>query len=221
MTVVRPLLIASLSLLLVSSTLSAQPGVAAGERPALGLRPFLLVAGERFTAQKTIESVFGQPVQPIWGGGLQAAWRNGLFVDVTVSQFRRTGERAFFFEGESFGLGIPLKVKLTPVEVAAGGRFAATPRVFPYAGGGIGWYWYREEDDEADGTTGSEAFTEQHRGYLALAGVEFRLGRSLAIAGDVQYTHVPGIIGAGGVSREAGEDDLGGVAGRFRFIIGR
>jgi hypothetical protein len=37
----------------------------------------------------------------------------------------------------------------------------------------------------------------------------------------VQYTHVPGIIGSGGVSQDAGESDLGGVAARFRVVFGR
>jgi hypothetical protein len=37
---------------------------------------------------------------------------------------------------------------------------------------------------------------------------------------DVQYTTVPGILGEGGISQELGEDDLGGVAVRFRFVLG-
>ena len=35
------------------------------------------------------------------------------------------------------------------------------------------------------------------------------------------YARVPGILGKGGVSREVGEHDLGGIAGRVRVILGR
>jgi hypothetical protein len=41
------------------------------------------------------------------------------------------------------------------------------------------------------------------------------------LAVDVQYTHVPGILGDAGVSQATREDDLGGLAGRFKLIVGR
>jgi len=37
----------------------------------------------------------------------------------------------------------------------------------------------------------------------------------------VQYSHVPGILGNAGVSQQAGESDLGGVAARFKLVVGR
>ena len=43
----------------------------------------------------------------------------------------------------------------------------------------------------------------------------------IGLSVDAQYTHVPGIIGAGGISKEAGETDLGGMAARFKVLIGR
>ena len=64
-------------------------------------------------------------------------------------------------------------------------------------------------------------FDKRHVGYLVVGGVEFRVSGWVAVSGDAQYTHVSGIIGSGGVSKEAGESDLGGIAGRFRVIIGR
>ena len=58
-------------------------------------------------------------------------------------------------------------------------------------------------------------------GYLIVGGAEFRVSRWVAVSGDLQFTRVPGILGEGGISKETGETDLGGTAGRFRLIIGR
>ena len=62
----------------------------------------------------------------------------------------------------------------------------------------------------------------RHAGYVALGGAS-RSDRSdgLALTVDTQYTHIPGILGTGGVSRDANEDDLGGLALRFRVVLGR
>ena len=60
-----------------------------------------------------------------------------------------------------------------------------------------------------------------HIGYLAAGGVEIRLHRWVGVAVDAQYTRVSGILGEGGVSKDAGESDLGGIAGRFKILIGR
>jgi hypothetical protein len=52
-------------------------------------------------------------------------------------------------------------------------------------------------------------------------GADFRLHPWIRVGADVQYTHVPGILGTAGVSAQASEDDLGGVAARFKLIVGR
>jgi hypothetical protein len=187
------------------------PGSASAQgNPAVSFRPFFVVAADRFSAKETFSAVFGQSVQPIYGGGLEVAFRNGLYFDVTASRFKKTGERAFFFEGQGFGLGIPLTVTMTPVEFTVGARSNPTPRVFPYLGVGVGSYRYEEE-----------AFIKRHLGWLVVGGVEFRVSRWIGISGDVQYNRVSGIIGTGGVSLEAGESSLGGTAGRVRVIVGR
>lgn len=183
--------------------------------PAVSLRPFLLVAEERFSAQQTFITVFGQSLEPLFGGGLSVAFGNGFFADVTASRFKKTGQRAFFFEGTGFPLGIPLVVTLTPVEVTAGGRFRLTPRALAYGGAGVGSYRY-QESSEFDAP-----LTTRKVGYLVVGGVEFRVSRWVGVSGDAQYTHVTGIIGSAGVSKETGEVDLGGIAGRFRLILGR
>ena len=207
-----------LSAVAVAAPVSAQaprPPVRRND-PAISLRPFFLATGQSFSAHKTFEAVFGSSVQPFWGGGLSIAFRNGFFVDVTASRFKKTGQRAFFFEGQGYGLGIPLTVTITPLEVTAGQRVQIAPSVFLYTGFGAGSYRYQETSQFDDGP-----FEKRHVGYLVAAGVEFRITRWVGVSGDAQYTYVSGIIGTGGVSKEADESKLGGIAGRFRVIVGR
>jgi len=186
--------------------------------PAISVRPFFLASGQNFTAKETFNAVFGKTVEPFWGGGAQVVFRRSLFVDVTVSRFKATGERAFRFDGQNFGLGIPLTVTETPVEVSGGYRFQVSPRLVPYVGAGIGSYSYEETSDFS---TAEENLKTRQVGYLVNGGAEFRLGRWLGLTADVQYTHVPGILGEGGISKEADENDLGGLAARFRVVVGR
>ena len=193
-----------------------RPPLRPNDLPKISLRPFFLATEQRFSARKTFETVFGKSVQPFWGGGLSVAFRNGFYVDVTASRFKKTGERAFFFEGQGYPLGIPLTVTVTPLEVTAGQRSRITPNMFLYTGFGVGSYRYQESSQFDDGP-----FEKRHVGYLVAAGLEFRITRWVGVSGDAQYTYVSGIIGTGGVSKEAGESKLGGIAGRFRVIVGR
>ena len=213
-----------ISVIFLCALAVAAPGSAQVRRPVprpddppkISLRPFFLATEQRFSARKTFETVFGQSVQPFWGGGLSVAFRNGFFVDVTASRFKKTGQRAFFFEGQGYPLGIPLTVTVTPLEVAAGQRARITPRMFLYTGFGVGSYRYQETSQFDDAP-----FEKRHVGYLVAAGLEFRVSRWVGVTGDAQYTYVSGIIGTGGVSKEADETKLGGIAGRFRVIVGR
>lgn len=184
--------------------------------PGISLRPFVFVAEESFSARQTFTTVFGRSFQPLWGGGLNVAWKNGFYLDVTAVRFKKTGQRAFFFDGQGYGLQIPLTVTVTPLEVTAGHRFRVTSSLRPYVGVGLGAYHYQETSPFDDGP-----FDKRHVGYLVVGGVEVRVSRWLALSADAQYTYVAGIIGSGGISKDAGETDLGGTAGRFRVIIGR
>ena len=188
------------------------------EPPAISVRPFFLASGQNFTAKETFNAVFGKTVEPFWGGGAQVVFRGVLFVDVTLSRFKATGERAFRFDGENFGLGIPLTVTETPVEVSGGYRFRVSPGSCRTSEPGSACTSYEETSDFS---TDDESFKTRHVGYLVNGGAEFRLGRWLGFTADVQYTRVPGILGDGGISKEADEHDLGGLAARFRVIVGR
>ena len=177
-----------------------------------------MFAGEEFAAKTTFDATFGQSFEPMWGGGLQVALRDGIYLELSGSRFKKTGQRAFRFNGQTFHLGIPLTATLTPVELTAGYRFRIWPRVIPYAGVGYGSYGYKETSDFA--AAGDNVDTRRG-GFLVVGGVELRAHRFVGVGVDAQYTHVRGILGAGGISKDANENDLGGVAAQVKVIIGR
>lgn len=207
---------AALFVLMAASPAAAQPARGAS---GVTIRPFVMVAAEQFAAKETFKAIVGKASQPFVGGGVQIAMPGGLYVDATVSRFSKNGERAFVTDdGEVFRLGVPVKVTLVPVEITAGYRFRMKPnsRVTPYVGGGFGSYGYGESDE-----TEADDLKLRHTGFLAVGGVEYRVGRWAAVSADAQYTSISGILGDGGVSEQLGEDNLGGIAARFRIIIGK
>jgi opacity protein-like surface antigen len=193
---------------------------AADDEQSFALRPFFVLTGEKFAAKQTFDATFGQSFEPFFGGGLELVLSegSGFYVDAAVSRFKKTGQRAFRANGQNFPLGIPLTATLTPIELSVGYRFRTAPRLFPYVGLGVGSYGYKETSDFADA---GENVDTRHSGYLAVAGAEVRVLRLVGIAGDVQYTRVHGILGNGGISKDVGENDLGGVAVRLRVTFGR
>lgn len=199
----------------------AQGLPSADDLPAVSLRGFFLVSGQAFTARETFTAIFGQRFEPFWGGGAEVALRDGVFVNAALSRFRKTGQRAFFFNDQAYRLGLGLETTVTPFEVTGGYRFLRLSRyIVPYAGAGVGSYAYTERSTDANADP-TESMDTRHVGYLVVAGAEFRLHRWVGLAADAQYTHIPGILGAAGVSQQTGERDLGGTAVRLRVIVGR
>ena len=207
-----------LVLLIVGLALAAPAG--AQDAPALSIRPFVMATAQSFAAADTFDAVFGKTAFPFFGGGVQVVVKDSFFAELTASRFRQTGERAYLSGGRAFQLGIPLTATITPFEITGGYRFRLRqlPRVRPYAAAGFGSYGYKETSTFAEA---GEDVDTTHSGYVVNGGAEFRLHRWVGVAVDVQYSHVPGILGTGGVSQQAGETDLGGVAGRFKLVVGR
>ena len=207
------------SLALSFGLLMAAP-VAAQDPPALSIRPFVMATEQSFAAVDTFDAVFGKTYFPFFGGGAQVVIHDRFFAEVSASRFRETGERAFISGGKPFKLGIPLTATITPLEVTGGYRFhlRSLPRVLPYASAGFGSYEYQET---SSGSEAGEDIDTRHAGFVVNGGAEFRLHRWVGLAVDVQYSHVPGILGTAGVSQQAGESDLGGVAARFKLVVGR
>ena len=205
-------------LLFVGLTLASP--AAAQDAPALSIRPFVMAAEQSFAASQTFDAAFGKTAFPFFGGGVQVVVHDRFVAEIGASRFQQSGERAYVSGGKVFRLGIPLTATITPFEVTGGYRFRLRrlPRVRPYAAAGFGSYSYRETSTFAD--PGEDVDT-RHSGFVLNGGAEFRLHRWVGLAADVQYSHVPGILGLGGVSQQAGETDLGGVAARFKLVVGR
>ena len=196
------------------------PRPAAQPAPAWSIRPFVVATEQSFAAIDTFDAAFGKTYGPFFGGGVQVVYHDSFFVEASLSRFQQTGERAYLSGGKTFKLGIPLTATITPLEVTGGYRFRLRrhPQLRPYVALGVGSYSYQETSDFAAAGDDVDA---RHAGVVANGGAEFRLQRWVGLAVDVQYTHVPGILGTGGVSQQAGESDLGGVAARVKLVLGR
>jgi opacity protein-like surface antigen len=187
--------------------------------PLISIRPFVTISEERLAAANTFEAIFGTANEPLYGGGLQVTERDRFYVELSASKFRQTGQRAFrTSDGQVFHVGIPLTATLTPLELTGGYRYHRWKHVIPYGGAGVGWYRYTESSSFS---TGAENVNTRHAGVLVEGGAEIRLHRWLGVAVDARYTHVPGILGTGGISKDVSENDIGGVAARIKVIVGR
>jgi len=197
---------------------AAAPAAAQTDRYAL--RPYGMITEQAFSAQTSFKATFGQSAYPFWGAGAELILPRNIYLDVSASRFKKTGQRAFINNGQTFRLGIPLTATLTPFEIAAGYRFHPKRRrsMTPFVGAGIGWYSYKETSSFS---AAGEDVDTQHVGELLVGGVEFRVHRWISLSVDAQYTHIPGVLGLAGISKDAGEKDLGGIAGRFKFVVGR
>ena len=229
------LAIALVLLALAATPVRAQDGLfdATGDAPAVSPRAVLEFSRQWFRAERTFDTVFDETSAQFWGGGGQVTlWHGRIYGEVSVKRLVKNdqtlvGQRVFVSDNAVSKLGIPLRVKIEPLEFSGGYRFNAHPRVIPYVGVGFGSYHYTEESDFA---TDAENLDVTNRGSLFHAGVELRAARFLGVAMDAQYTHVPGILGEGGVSAQFAEGsgsaanretDLGGWAARFKVVVGR
>lgn len=213
---------------LALAVLAASPALAQSD-PPFSIRPFVDVTEEHFTATNTFTAVFGQPTFPRIAGGVQVTIEDHFYAEISLSKWERDGSRVFVANGSVSNLGLPLHATLTPIQVTGGYRFRLLrrgrpiPWVLPYIGAGVGWYTYEEKCTATPAACAAidADFSGQHNGFVLNGGAEFRLHRWVGVSADVEYTRVNGIIGQDGASLAYNEHDLGGVAGRFRLIVGR
>ena len=185
------------------------------------LRGFVDIGALSFNASDSFEAVLGSRSGTLFGGGGEVVLPQRIFAGVRISRFRKDGERVFVFDDEVFPMGIDTTVQVTPIEVTGGYRFSpVSRRIVPYFGGGLGWHRYQETSDFAED---DENVDETHVGYHLLGGAEARVARWVAVGGEVQWSTVPGALGQdpNGVSAAFDETNLGGVAFRVKFVIGR
>jgi hypothetical protein len=190
------------------------------DEPTVSFRPFFLLNGEAFAAQKTFEAVFGrQSLRPFLGGGLQIGFRERIFVELNATRFTESGQRVFITsDGTIFQLGIPLDVKITTFEVAGGYRHPIVSWLWVYGGAGMTRYRYIETSTFAEAGENTDTTVA---GLAVLGGIEYRVHSWVRVAGEVAHTRVKGVLGNGGISKDFGEDDLGGTAIRLKVLVGR
>src|SRR5262245_7580131 len=216
-------------LLILLTIAPAIPAAAQARRPAAAAAPndpyppisprgFFLFGQQHFTAEQTFEAVFGKTALPFLGGGADIVFSRNFFIELAFSKFEETGQRVFQSGGETFPLGIPLTVKIRPFEFSGGYRLTAWRRVIPYAGIGLGSYHYEETSGFSQS---GEDVDVSKKGFILMGGAEVRIVRWAGISFDVHHTSVDDIIGAGGISQEFDENDIGGTAFRVRIMVGR
>ncbi|MDE3156850.1 MAG: outer membrane beta-barrel protein [Acidobacteriota bacterium] len=191
---------------------------ASPDTPLISARGFFDYGYESFAAKQSFTAVFGQSTGSLLGGGAQVVFRNGIYVEIGASRFKKTGQRAYVYNGTSYGLGIPLTATLVPLEVTAGYRYRVSPRIVVYGGGGIGSTSYKETSQFA---TASENVDKRTTSYQVKAGGEYRIAEWFGVAGEFEYSRVPNILGTSGVSQAYGENNLGGTSLHIKFIVGR
>lgn len=184
---------------------------------SIGLRAYGIVDFNTLAAKQSFEAVLGTSKLKMFGGGAELdIWKN-IFVRVAGTRARETGTRVFVSGSEVFKLGIPLTVTMTPIEAGGGWRFVTkSGRLTPYAGVSYLSLGYSEVSEFAEaGENTSERFT----GQAVFGGAEFRIWKWFIAAGEAQYRRVPKALGAGGVSKDFNETDLGGFTARIAIGI--
>ena len=185
--------------------------------PRFGIRGYGEGAYQWFTAADSFKAILDTSGGLFYGGGAQV-YLGPIYVDVGVSRFEKTGERAFVFERDVFHVGIPDRITMTPVVVTAGYRFPMRERIVPYLGGGVGSLRFEETSDFADP---DENVSERFTSYHGVAGMEYRAASWLFVAGEVRYAAVPDALGAPGIAADFDESDLGGLSVAVKVLVGR
>jgi opacity protein-like surface antigen len=194
--------------------------IAAPARGQVRVGGFADIGVTTFAADDSFANVLGSNQGIVVGGGVEARHPSGVFGNVRISRFRADGERVFLFEGQRFPLGVPMTVTVTPVVFTGGYRLQRWARLVPYAGAGIALHRYTESSEAADD---EENVSESFTGYHLVGGLEYRLSRLFAAAGEVEWATVPNALGSDprGVAASFDEHDLGGVSIRVKIVVGR
>ena len=198
---------------------AAQAGGAAAST-GIGFRGFGTVTFDKMSASDSFKAVVGEDTVVFWGGGAQVTnlWR-GLFAEVAFEFAKKDGERVFVGPNdEVFQLGIPLEIKMMPVDVVAGWRTPIANNVLAYAAGGMSFLTYEETSDFADA---DENVDDNFRGLVLFGGIEYRAAQWVHVRGEVRYRRFDDAIGAGGASAAFDEDDLGSFGFALKVAVGR
>ena len=181
------------------------------------VRGFGQAGGTLFSASQSFDAIVGNGLNPVYGGGGQLVFPNGLFTQVGLERFNKTGTRALVSGNQVFTLEIPNRLTINSLLVSAGYRVESSHRIATYFGGGAGWHTL---DESSPTVPGSASLNKRSVGYQILGGAEFPILGWAWIGGEVQWATVPKALGDTGVSAVYGETDLGGTTIRLKIILG-
>jgi hypothetical protein len=199
-----------------ASASTAASAAAAPAPRAVQFFGFGQVGFGRWLAHNTFNAITGNAFYPMFGGGGEVRFRNGVFGAGSVEYFQKTGQRVFVDNGTVFPLGIADHIRVIPIEGRIGYRHPIQTFAW-YAAGGAGAYLYHETSDFS---TGSENVDTHFASYHALGGVEFGTG-VVRTAVEVEFTSVPNALGSGGTSQIFNERNLGGIQVRIKVLGGK
>lgn len=184
----------------------------------VGVRAWFGLDFNAISAADSFDAVLGSSQLLGFGGGADVTvWKN-VFARIAFSRAKKDGERAVVFNGQVIPIGVPITVSYTPIEIGGGWQFPLAGGVRPFAGAGLLRLRYREESDFG---IRDEEVDLSKNGYVVFGGVEVPVWRYLMVGGEAQFRSVPDAIGAGGVSRDFEETNLGGFTVRVLFGIRR
>ena len=196
----------------------AVPSVAGAQASGIQLRGVLTVGSTTYSADQSFDAVLGKHRQTVWGVGAEETFWKGMFAGLHFSpNSEMEGQRVFVFDGQVYELGIPVRIRVRPLDITGGWRFARG-RFAPFAGGGVTFVFYDESSDFAEA---GEDVSERATGYVIQAGADVALTDWVQVGGELRYRGVNGVLGVGGVSEEFGEDQLGGYTVAVRIVVGR
>jgi hypothetical protein len=198
---------------LFASAASAQPSRPPSSGSSTGIHVFATIDGNSMAATDSFKAVFGTSTMTAFGGGGEVVdlWKH-LFLRFAASQSKKTGSRVFVSNGDTFDLGIPLTVTMTPLEGGGGWRFASRSRLTPYIGGAYVSLGYKETSDFAGS---DDNVDERFTGGAVFGGVDVNLGKGIVVGGEAQYRSITAPDASRGVMKEFGEKDLGGFTARI------
>ena len=196
----------------------ARPPAVPARRPPIGFRAYAWSDATEMAAADTFDATLGTTRMTGLGGGGEVLrlWR-GVFARAGISTSSAAGERVVVFEREAIPLGIPMHVRLTPLEIGGGWRtdFGRQRAVGVYGGGALIRMHFEQTSDFAQS---GEDIDQTTSGFAAFGGVDYTIARWIVIGAEGQYRSIPNAIGQDGASKAFGENDLGGLT--FRVVFG-
>lgn len=188
-------------------------------KPKTSVRGFADLSFVRMAASESFKAVTDTNARLQYGGGIQVVnlWK-GLYAEAQAGYSTLDGSRVFVYQDTVYDLGIPVAITFTPIDAGLGWRFPVGKTTHANVGGGVSFMNYKEESDFADVDDGvSESFT----GFYVSGGLEVKLVKWLHLRAEGRYTSIPDALGAGGVSADYDETDLGGVSVAVKLVFGK